>query len=152
MHPPGAARCPGAWRLPPARPACPSTGLSPWAACRVATLLAWWLALLPADLWVTFVLGQFADTRPWAERSTQWLPGLLQQLALGVAGAVPGLLSAALIFFIARQLAQGLSHILQRVERGTVQMSWLDHDTAGPTRSCPRPTATPSRACRCWPG
>ncbi len=98
------------------------------------SLLTWLLVVLLADLWFTFVLGQFAYTRPWAERSTQWLLGLLQQFALGVAGAVPGLLSAALIFFIARQLAQALSHILQRVERGTVQVSWLDHDTAGPTR------------------
>lgn len=98
------------------------------------SLLTWLLVLLLADLWFTFVLGQFAYTRPWAERSTQWLLGLLQQFAMAVAGAVPGLLSAALIFFIARQLAQALSHILQRVERGTVQVSWLDHDTAGPTR------------------
>jgi small-conductance mechanosensitive channel len=98
------------------------------------SVLTWLLVVLLVDLWATFVLGQFAYTRPWAERSTQWLLGLLQQFALGVAGAVPGLLSAALIFFIARQLAQALSHILQRVERGTVQMTWLDPDTAGPTR------------------
>lgn len=97
-------------------------------------LLAWLLVLLLADLWFTFVLGQFAYTRPWAERSTQWLLGLFQQFALAVAGAVPGLLSAALIFFIARQLAQALGNVLRRVERGTVQMTWLDRDTAGPTR------------------
>jgi small-conductance mechanosensitive channel len=96
--------------------------------------LTWLLVLLLADLWFTFVLGQFAYTRPWAERSTQWLLGLLQQFALAVAGAVPGLLSAALIFFIAWQVAQALANLLRRVERGTVQLTWLDRDTAGPTR------------------
>jgi small-conductance mechanosensitive channel len=97
-------------------------------------LLTWLLVLLLADLWFTFVLGQFAYTRPWAERSTQWLLGMLQQFALAVAGAVPGLLTAALIFFIARQLTQALGSILRRVERGMVAMTWLDRDTAGPTR------------------
>ncbi len=97
-------------------------------------LLTWLLVLLVVELWATFVLGQFAYTRPWAERSTQWLLGMLQQFALAVAGAVPGLLTAALIFFIARQLTQALGSILRRVERGAVVMTWLDRDTAGPTR------------------
>lgn len=97
-------------------------------------LLTWLLVLLLADLWFTFVLGQFAYTRPWAERSTQWLLGLLQQFALGVAGAVPGLLSAALVFFIARQLTRALASVLRRVERGQITLTWLDRDTAGPTR------------------
>lgn len=97
-------------------------------------LLTWLLVLLVADLWFTFVLGQFAYTRPWAERSTQWLLGLLQQFALAVAGAVPGLLSAALIFFIARQMTQAVASVLRRVERGQVVLTWLDADTADPTR------------------
>lgn len=104
------------------------------AAQRGLTLLAVLLLLLVADLWFTFVLGQFAYTRPWAERSTQWLLGLLQQFALGVAGAVPGLLTAALVFVIARQLVRTLGNVLRRVERGSVVLPWLDRDTAGPTR------------------
>lgn len=104
------------------------------AAQRGLKLLSVLLLLLLADLWFTFVLGQFAYTRPWAERSTQWLLGLAQQFALGVAGAVPGLVSAGAIFLIAHQLAQVLAHILRRVETGAVVVSWLDRDTAGPTR------------------
>jgi hypothetical protein len=118
------------WRLPQRLRARAATRLAAWEQASVnrglarttahhamsaaqggLNLLAWLLVLLVVDLWVTFVLGQFAYTRPWAERSTQWLLSLVLQFALAVAGAVPGLLSAALIFFIARQLAQAVAGV-----------------------------------------
>jgi small-conductance mechanosensitive channel len=99
-----------------------------------STFLAWMLVVMVFDLWMTFVLGQFAFTRPWAEMSTQWLVGMLEQFALAIAGAVPGLLSAALIFFIARLAARANTQFMARVESGDVHVGWLDRDTAGPTR------------------
>ncbi|WP_158219860.1 mechanosensitive ion channel family protein [Ideonella sp. A 288] len=104
------------------------------AARSTATALTWGLALLLADVWVTFVLRQFAYTRPWGERSTAWLLDVLQQFALAAAGAVPGLLTAALIFVIARLITRTNSLFMRRVERGDVHVGWLDRDTAGPTR------------------
>jgi small-conductance mechanosensitive channel len=96
---------------------------------------ATWLALLLlADLWVTFVLGRFAYTRPWADRSRQWLLGLVEQFAVAIAAAVPGLLTALLIFGLARLVAQAAGAFMQRVEAGELQVGWLDRDTAGPTR------------------
>ena len=94
----------------------------------------WLLVLLVLDGWATYVLHQFAYTRPWGERSTAWLLDLLQQFALAIAGAVPGLLVAALIFAIARLVSRATQALLQRVERGDAQLSWLDADTAVPTR------------------
>lgn len=96
--------------------------------------LGWVLALLVADLWITFVLRQFAWTRPWGERATAWLLEVLQQFALAAAGAVPGLLTAALIFVIARGVTHANALFMRRVERGELQVGWLDVDTAGPTR------------------
>lgn len=98
------------------------------------TALTWALVLLVADAWATFVLHQFAYTRPWGERSTAWLLDVLQQFALATVGAVPGLVVAALIFVLARITAKALAVFLQRVEQGEAQVSWLDSDTAAATR------------------
>ncbi|CAD5372884.1 Mechanosensitive ion channel family protein [Rubrivivax sp. A210] len=99
-----------------------------------AAVLTWGLALLLLQVWATFVLRQFAYTRPWGERSAVWLLDLLKQFALAAADAIPGLLTAALIFFIARLAVRATSLFMLRVERGELQVSWLDIDTAGPTR------------------
>lgn len=99
-----------------------------------ATGLTWLLALLVLDAWVTYVLHQFAYTRPWGERSTAWLLDLLQQFALAIAAAVPGLIVAALIFTLARLVSRATQAMLERVERGDAQLKWLDADTAVPTR------------------
>ena len=96
--------------------------------------LCWALFVLLADAWVSFVLRQFAYTRPWGERSTVWLVDLLTQIGLGVVGAVPGLLVVVLVFFIARVVTQAVTAVLQRVERGELHLGWIDADTAGATR------------------
>jgi small-conductance mechanosensitive channel len=100
----------------------------------VATVLTWLMGLLVFDAWVTFVLRQFAYTRPWGERSTAWLLGVAEQFALGIASAVPGLLIAVLIFLLARLVSRANTLFLERVERGEVRIAWLDADIAGPTR------------------
>ncbi|MBL8306853.1 MAG: mechanosensitive ion channel [Rubrivivax sp.] len=99
-----------------------------------AGFVTWALLLLLADLCIAFVLQQFAYTRPWGERSTQWLLDLLQQFAVAAAGAVPGLLSAVLVFVLARLLTRVCTAFMARVEVGDASYGWLDADTAGPTR------------------
>lgn len=100
----------------------------------LAAALAWVGALLVAELWATFVLRQFAYTRPWGERASSWLLDRLQAFALAIAAAVPGLLTAVLIFALAWLLTRTLTLLLRRVEQGELQLAWLDQDTAGPTR------------------
>lgn len=95
---------------------------------------AWVLVLLVVEAWATFVLHQFAWTRPWGERSTAWLLDVLRQFADSVAAAVPGLVVAALIFVIARMVSRANAAFLRRVERGDIALAWLDVDTASPTR------------------
>lgn len=96
--------------------------------------LAWVLAAVAVDVWATFVLRQFAYTRPWGEQATAWALGLLQQFALAAAGAVPGLLTAALILLLARVATRTVTLFLERVVRGDLKLGWLDEDTAVPTR------------------
>ncbi len=98
------------------------------------TLFTWMVLVLVADLGLTFVLQQFAYTRPWAERTTQWGLDLVGQFASATAAAVPGLLTAALIFFLARLVTRASTAFMDRVERGGLVVGWLDRDTAGPTR------------------
>lgn len=100
----------------------------------LAGALSWALVLLIVDLWVTFVLRQFAYTRPWGEQSTRWLLDVIRDLATSAAGAVPGLLTAVLIFVLARLVTRANSLFMERVEGGGLTLGWLDRDTAGPTR------------------
>jgi len=100
----------------------------------LAGLGAWSFGVVAVDLWVAFVLRQFAYTRPWGEGATHWAAGQARDFALGIAGAVPGLVTAALVFFLARLGTRALGLFLERVETGEVSSSWLDRDTAGPTR------------------
>lgn len=100
----------------------------------LSTAVLWVLLLLLIDLWFSFVLQQFAYTRPWGEASSAWLFGLLERLALGAVAAVPGLLTAAVIFVLARLATRANSAFLQQVERGDLRLGWVDADTAVPTR------------------
>lgn len=104
------------------------------AAHGVAIFATWAGALVVLNIWVTFVLRQFAFTRYWGERATQWMVGVVEQFAIATAEAVPGLLMAILIFLLARLAARANGALMQRIERGELQVTWLDADTAGPTR------------------
>ncbi len=96
--------------------------------------LAWVLGLLLAEVWLTFVLRQFAYTRAWGEVSTHWLLGLAGSFVGAIAGAFPGLVVAVLIFALARVVSRANTHFLERVARGETVLGWLDADTALPTR------------------
>ncbi len=97
-------------------------------------LLTWGLGLLLAEVWLTFVLRQFAYTRPWGERSSTWLLDVADRFLGALAQAVPGLTIAVLIFALARVATRASTVFLDRVAHGEAQLGWLDADTAGPTR------------------
>jgi small-conductance mechanosensitive channel len=101
---------------------------------RVITAGAWLLALLLTSIWLSFVLERFPYTRPWGEELHGYLIGFARELLLAVAGAVPGLLFAVVIFFAARTLARILSLFFERVQRGDRKVGWIDPDTARPTQ------------------
>jgi small-conductance mechanosensitive channel len=100
----------------------------------LVNVLAWAAALVVIDLWATFSLRQFAFTRPWGERATEWLFEVVQQFSLGILRAIPGLLTAVLIFALARVVSKAGALLLDKVEKGEFQFNWLDRDTAEPTR------------------
>jgi hypothetical protein len=96
--------------------------------------LTWATALVVLDLWATFSLRQFACTRPWGERAIDWLLEVAQQFFLGIFRAIPGLLTAVLIFALARVVSRAGALLLVKAEKGEIQLHWLDRNTAEPTR------------------
>ena len=100
----------------------------------LTSAVTWIVALLALDVWLSYVLQQFAYTRPWGEELTAWMLGVLKDFALAIAGAIPGLVVAVLVFLVARSLTRLNTLFLERVERGRLAIGWLDADTAGPTR------------------
>lgn len=89
--------------------------------------------LLILDTWLSFVLMQFAWTRPWGEQSSIWMEELLLHFAGATAAAVPGLVVAALIFGMARMVSRANAAFMHRVQAGAIQLAWLDAHAALPT-------------------
>ncbi len=94
----------------------------------------WAIVLLLTYEWLGFVLGRFPYTRPWGERLHDFLADTATDIVLGMARAVPELLIAVAIFFIARGITAMLGNFFDRVQWGWVKLSWLDADSARPTR------------------
>lgn len=99
---------------------------------RLLGLLYWTLVLLLTYEWLTFVLQRFPYTRPWGESLDRYLFDLARYLLDAVVSAIPGLVIALLIFFIARGVSAFSKRLLERLSRpGTI--SWLNHETLLPT-------------------
>lgn len=97
-------------------------------------LVLWLVALLVLEEWLRFVLGQFGFTQPWSERMTGWIVDLLSGWGQAIAGAVPGLVAAFVILFLARVLTQTLSMTFRAVQSGRFQLFGIDDQLAEPTR------------------
>lgn len=94
----------------------------------------WFLSLLLVYEWISLVLSQFPYTRVWGERLTGFLFGIVKGFATSIVDAVPGLITAAVIFLIARFVGRLLDTLFERVQAGQIHISWLDPELAIPTR------------------
>ncbi len=102
---------------------------------RTLSILQTLIRLLVAYEWLGYVLGQFPYTRPWSDQLRGFLVSTLGRVSLSVVDAVPGLMVALLIFWLAH-LTTGLSNAF--INRASLapggSFQWLDIDTAKPTR------------------
>jgi small-conductance mechanosensitive channel len=96
-------------------------------------LVFWGLALLLVYEWLSLSLAQFPFTRPWGEQLNNFLFGLLSRFVLAIVHAVPDLLAAALIFWLAWMLTRVLRGFFGKVGAGQVKLSWLGADVASIT-------------------
>ena len=100
----------------------------------VLTLVYRVLALLMTVEWVSFVLRSFPFTRAWGESLNSFLLGLAMPVITATMGAVPELLTALLIFYLAYLITQALERFFSNVQSGAVQLHWLDADVVAPTQ------------------
>jgi len=103
-------------------------------ATRSVQVLAWLLGLTASVWWLAFVLQQFPYTRRWGEDLQVNLIDMARQILLAILGALPGLAFVVVIFFLVRVLIRFADAFFDRVEHGSLSITWLDHDTVRPTR------------------
>ena len=100
----------------------------------VLTLVYRVLVLLMTVEWVSFVLRSFPFTRAWGESLNSFLLGLAMPVITAAMEAVPELLTALLIFYLAYLMTQALERFFSNVQGGAVQLHWLDADVVVPTQ------------------
>jgi small-conductance mechanosensitive channel len=98
------------------------------------SLAAWAVTLVLVDVYVTYALGRFAYTRPYAEVLGQFIVDTLAMLAQGAVRAVPQLLIVALIFLVTRFLARQIGRLFTAAESGALRLPGVHPETAAPTR------------------
>ena len=101
---------------------------------RAVDLVAGLLILFATYLFVAFVLERFPYSRPWGDALGSNLVDLIARIGLGIVGAVPGLATVLVIFFLARGAVRLAGTFFQRIARGEVSVGSLDRDTVVPTR------------------
>jgi len=94
----------------------------------------WLVTLLLIYEWLGYLLGLFPYTRPWGESLRQYLFVLAGNFVTSVITAIPNMLIAFIIFMIAKAVVHLLNSFFDRVEKGQINVSWLDRDTVRPTR------------------
>jgi small-conductance mechanosensitive channel len=101
---------------------------------RLFTVVAYIVGFVATYGWITFTLLLFPYTRPSGEQMEGQLLGLVGDVALSIANAIPGLLVVIAILLIARLIIRLASLFFDRVARGRIAMGGLDADTVVPTR------------------
>jgi len=84
--------------------------------------------------WLSFVLSCFPYTRAWGESLNAFLLDLATKMLMAAVGALPDLLAAVVIFYLAYLATKLLDRFFASVQADKVQIQWLDADTVIPTR------------------
>ena len=105
-----------------------------WLAQGAVAVVHTLLALLLVYTWVSLVLAQFPYTRVWGTNLRDFLVDIAASIGTSVVGAVPGLVTAVLIFYFTRFMAGLLDAFFERASHSRQRLSWLEPDVVGPTR------------------
>ena len=101
----------------------------------IVTAIAVGLQAAVAYAMLTFVLRRFPFTRPWGETMRGFLIDTVKDLALSIAGAIPGVFTILLILLLTRFVVRLIGFWFNAMERGrAVTPRWLHPETALPTR------------------
>jgi small-conductance mechanosensitive channel len=103
-------------------------------ASRSCVLFAWVLSLLVVFIFVAYCLDQFAYTRAMGEGLFHSFSDMLLQMLTAVAGAMPGMFVAVIIFLVAWIATQVSAELFNHVTSGQIKLGMLDAHTAPATR------------------
>ncbi|XYJ12686.1 mechanosensitive ion channel family protein [Telluria sp. B2] len=101
---------------------------------QASSVLVWSARLFATFLWATFLLGHIPYFHDWGEQLRGYLAATAFDVAGGIGRALPGLVVVVVIAALARLAILTAGSVLKRVERGELEVGWLDQDTAPPTR------------------
>ena len=101
---------------------------------RLMQVLSWLIVFLLSYEWLSFVLSQFPFTRPLGEQLNSYLFELFATIGNATLKSIPGIVTACVIFVLARLVVQAFNAFYDRVENGSIKISWLNADVVAPTR------------------
>jgi len=96
--------------------------------------VAWLAAAAAVYLWLAMILAQFPYTSPLADVLGNKVLDFLRYLAAGIIGALPGLGMVLVILMMTRIAARALDSFFASVGDGTLQIQWMQPETAQATR------------------
>jgi small-conductance mechanosensitive channel len=99
----------------------------------VAVFLQWLLFAVLAYAWIRLVLGAFLATQPIARRMGGWLAAQVIWVLNGIADAVPGLVSVAIIVALTRAISDLLGYVFRAIQAGRLRVAFLHPETVGAT-------------------
>lgn len=101
---------------------------------RVLQWFSWLVIFLLTYEWLSYSLSQFPFTRPLGEQLNHYLLNLVGKIGSATIKAIPDLFTAIVIFFLAKIVMQGLNALFDRIENGSLEVTWLAADVVSPTR------------------
>jgi small-conductance mechanosensitive channel len=101
---------------------------------RILWLVRWVVVLALLYTWAAYVLARFPFTRPLGGRLGDFVFRLLEWLGNGVVGAVPGLVTIGVVFFITRSIVEVLGLFFSKVQTGRLEVPFLHAETVSATR------------------
>lgn len=101
---------------------------------RLAAAGVWLLVLAAAYVAIMAILEAFPWTEPYGLRLEQAIGELGGWLVAGMMGAIPGLITIALIVLVARAIQDALNLLFRHVQSGQLRVPMLHADTIGATR------------------
>lgn len=101
---------------------------------RVLQWFSWLVIFLLTYEWLSYSLSQFPFTRPLGEQLNHYLLNLVGKIGSATIKAIPDLFTAIVIFFLAKIVMQALNALFDRIENGSLEVTWLAADVVSPTR------------------
>ena len=101
---------------------------------RMMQLFTGFAILLLLYVWLAFSLSQFPVTHPLGQRLGGFFVDLMTDLGLKAVGAIPGIVTVAIIFLIAQAFSRAIANVAEAVEGRRMAIPFVQADTARATR------------------